>query len=60
MKMKSHSNEDEFVKCKNCDNDAVIEDPKDQFYCDGCYKLFKILRKDYWGHPDATGLEDKK
>ena len=25
---------DEYVKCKNCDNDAVIEDPKDQFYCD--------------------------
>jgi len=23
---------DEYVKCKNCDNDAVIEDPKDQFY----------------------------
>ena len=22
---------DEYVKCKNCDNDAVIEDPKDKF-----------------------------
>ena len=51
---------DEYVKCKNCDNDAVIEDTKDQFYCDGCYKRFKILRKDYWSHPEATGLEDKK
>ena len=54
------SNEDEYVKCKYCDKDAVIEDPKDKFYCDSCYKLFKILRKDYWSHPDATGLEDKK
>ena len=60
MKVKSHSNDDEFVSCKHCKEPAVIEDPKDKFYCDKCYQLFKLLRKDYWGHPDATGLDDKR
>ena len=51
-----------FSKCKGhlCEKDAVIEDPKDHFYCDECYKLYKYTRKHYWSHPDAKGYSDKK
>ena len=49
-------------KCKGhlCEKDAIIEDPKDYFYCEECYRLYSRTRKDYWSHPDATGHEDKK
>jgi hypothetical protein len=49
-------------KCKGhpCEKDATIEDPKDHFYCDECYRLYSRTRKDYWSHPDTTGQLDKK
>jgi hypothetical protein len=49
-------------KCKGhlCERDAIIEDPKDYFYCEECYRFYSLTRKDYWSHPDAMGHEDKK
>jgi len=51
---------EEYKKCKSCEKDATIEDPKDHFYCDNCYTLFSYTRKEYWSHPDAKGYLDKK
>jgi|TARA_R100001530_G_C4304443_1_gene151345 hypothetical protein len=50
------------MKCKghNCDKEATIEDPKDHFYCDECYKFYSYTQKEYWSNPDAKGYEDKK
>ena len=49
-------------KCKGdkCEKNAIIEDPKDHFYCDECYKLYSYTRKHYWSHPNAMGYLDKK
>ena len=48
-------------KCKGhlCDKDAVIEDPKEYFYCDECYGLFSYTRKEYWSNPNAKGYMDR-
>ena len=48
-------------KCKGhlCDKDAVIEDPKEYFYCDECYTLFSYTRKEYWSNPNAKGYRDR-
>jgi len=52
----------ETKKCKghNCDKDATIEDPKDHFYCDECYKFYGYTSKHYWSNPNAKGYSDKK
>ena len=48
-------------KCKGhlCDKDAIIEDPKEYFYCDECYTLFSYTRKEYWSNPNAKGYRDR-
>ena len=49
-------------KCKGhlCEKEAVIEDPKERFYCESCYVFYSYTRKHYWSHPDAMGYLDKK